>query len=271
MKISDMFRRADDAFRRGVIEVLAQELMREVQRGGAKPGHLAMRVLRSLGGEFWPVRRQAPRELVDLLGQLWDLLASYSQPERQPLGKAAEIEEQLRRQRGAKLPEIGQVQVPLTQGFQQLPPDHPLVTGDMVPVDSSNVHSVGYDLEHHLLYVRYLDPAGRAGPLYGYHDVRPEEFLDLLDAPSKGTWVWDNLRERGTVAGYRKPYFLAGVTRGYVPRHAVLARVGGQLAEVFRPRTSFVGGRWLESRKPLRVVRVLQPVKPPRTGIAQAG
>lgn len=263
-KHGDLFRWADKALRRGLVDILAQELWKKVSRGGAAPWQLGMETLRLFGREFFPVTRQAPEDVRKALENLWEVLGRYVRPEPSPQTRPAhDVEEDLAARREGRIAQPGTVMVPMYRGVRAMPADHPLVTGDMVPVESSNVHSVGYDLEHRLLYVRYLDAAGRAGPLYGYHDVMPDEFLDFLDAPSKGRWVWDHLRERGTVAGYRKAYFLAGITRGYVPRHAVLAQAAGGLAEVYRPRTAFVGGRWRESRLPLRVVRTLQVVKPP--------
>ncbi len=221
-----------------------------------------MEILRVFGREFFPVTKMAPPELRRALADVWEILSRYAQPEPSPQTRPAhEVEEEQAARREGRKAKPGMVMVPMHRGVQAMPADHPLVTGDMVSVDSSNVHTIGYDLEHHLLYVRYLDAAGRAGPLYGYHDVTPDEFLDFLDAPSKGQWVWSHLRERGTVAGYKKPYFLAGIARGYVPRHAVLGAWDGQLAELYRPRTAFVGGRWRTSPMPLRVVRVLKVVK----------
>lgn len=273
-KHGDLFRWADKALRRGLVDIVAHELWRKVSRGGSAPWQLGMEMLRVFGRELFPATKQAPPELRQALENVWDILSRYARPEPSPQTRPAhEAEEELAARREGRAAPPGMVMVPMYRGVQAMPVDHPLVTGDMVPVDSSNVHSIGYDLEHHLLYVRYLDSGGRAGPLYGYHDVTPDEFLRFLDAPSKGRWVWSNLRERGTIAGYRKPYFLAGITRGYVPRHAVLAQAaGGVLAEVFRPRTAYVGGRWRESRLPLHVARVLQVVKPQGPGrVSRAG
>jgi len=141
--------------------------------------------------------------------------------------------------------------------------DHPIVTGEMLPAVSSNVHSYGYDIESTYLYVRFLGhvrgSAARAGPgpLYRYRDVTPEEFLTLMAADSKGSWVWDNLRIRGTVSGHQKDYELVGVTGGYVPRKATVRvdpMTGGLQEWFIRRRVRDIsGGGWLESPLPSEV------------------
>lgn len=54
---------------------------------------------------------------------------------------------------------------------------------DMIPVDSSNIESVGYDASGRELYVRFL-----AGRTYVYSDVPAELYEELLRAPSKGSF-----------------------------------------------------------------------------------
>ncbi|NQU36714.1 MAG: KTSC domain-containing protein [Actinobacteria bacterium] len=142
--------------------------------------------------------------------------------------------------------------LPDPSGNLRVPVDHPAVTGDFVSVDSSNVHSIAYDAENALLYVRYLAPAQRKekrtrpGALYQYKDITPRQFDAFVRSSSKGGWVWDELRIRGTVAGYRKPYSLVGVMNGYVPRQATIMP-GGQ--EWFIKRNLYVGkGQWLQSQ-----------------------
>lgn len=107
----------------------------------------------------------------------------------------------------------------------------PLVTGEMVLVESSNVHSIGYiwndaDPGRGTLKVRFLDkrkngPASGRGAMYYYFDVHPTLFQAFQKAASKGKWVWDNLRIRGTVSGHQKRYQLMSLASdGYVPRQA---------------------------------------------------
>ena len=68
---------------------------------------------------------------------------------------------------------------------------------------SSNVRAFQYDGQDERLVIEYKD-----GSFYAYHPVRFDMAVALYDAPSKGTWVWDHLRVRGTVFGYQVPYEL---------------------------------------------------------------
>lgn len=141
-------------------------------------------------------------------------------------------------------------------GFRNFPPDHPIITGDMQPTpDSSNVHSFGYDLDSHSLYVRFQDkPDGGAGPIYRYFNCPPELFLSFLKAGSAGKFVWDRLRIRGTVSGHQLDYALVGIQKKYVPRKATLTAAG----EAFIPRSVFTDrGNRLESKAGYKLVRPL--------------
>lgn len=257
MRVNDLFRQADDAFREALIRAVAGELNRRRKSSGPQPAGVFLTLVSRLGARL-DRKLRIPSRVLRAVEDLWSALESPKEPDQhQRTGRAADVARQTEQRRTSRLIPGAGVNVPMVG---QVPADHPLVTGEMVPVESSNVHSIGYDLDRAMLYVRYLDDGVSAGPLYGYHDVTPSEFLQFLDAASKGRWVWDRLRERGTIAGYKKPYFLAGVTRGHIPRHAVLANIGGQLAEVFRPRQVMLNNRWRESQAPLKVVRVLQVV-----------
>jgi hypothetical protein len=59
------------------------------------------------------------------------------------------------------------------------------------PVASSNVHSVGYKVETHTLFVRFKDAKspGEWGSKYAYLGVPSHLYLDLLRAASKGTFL----------------------------------------------------------------------------------
>ena len=146
------------------------------------------------------------------------------------------------------------VDLPTMRGTRRFRVDHPAVTGEMVVAQSSNVHSYGYDAEHGYLYVRFLDSLADGsrsgpGPLYRYSGVDPNEFGALHRAGSKGNWIWDHLRIRGTVSGHKKDYELVGIVRGYVPRKAVLDPAYGGEAYIKR-RVLTSRGRWLESQRP---------------------
>jgi hypothetical protein len=110
-------------------------------------------------------------------------------------------------------------------------PSDPILTGEMVEVESSNVHSIGFlwndaDPMKGTLKIRFLQAKrGNAkikvpGPLYFYSGVHPDVFTAFRAAASKGTFVWDRIRIRGTVSGHRYHYELKGIAQGYVPRKA---------------------------------------------------
>ncbi|MCP4535788.1 MAG: KTSC domain-containing protein [Chloroflexi bacterium] len=146
------------------------------------------------------------------------------------------------------------IPLPMASGRnRQFPPDHPIVTGEMVKADSSNVWEYGYDIENAYLYMRfkYQHPTtgqkmNGPGSLYRYMNVEPEMFLRLHKASSKGKWLWKEIRT-DTHSGHLKSYELVGITGGYVPRMAVARSTG----EYFEPRTiRTIGGKWLTSQKP---------------------
>ena len=77
--------------------------------------------------------------------------------------------------------------------------------GQWLPVKSSNVAAIQYDGERSRLQIEFLDK-GKGPGFYGYDDVSIREAEFLARSGSKGGWVWDNLRVRGTVFGWKKPY-----------------------------------------------------------------
>ena len=137
-----------------------------------------------------------------------------------------------------------QVEMRLGGRVRRYPRNHPIVTGEMIPATSSNVHSFGFQWnfaspEDGTLLVRYLGKRPRGersgpGPIYEYLKVHPDVFSRMLIANSKGSFVWDELRIRGTISGHQYAYRLAGLgmLSRYVPR--IAARVGTQ--EMFLPR-----------------------------------
>ena len=76
-----------------------------------------------------------------------------------------------------------------------------LVHGKWLNVISSNVHKVKYDREEKTLYIGYLNRS-----VYWYSPISTAQAQDILLTPSKGGWVWDHLRIRGTARGYKVPY-----------------------------------------------------------------
>ena len=147
--------------------------------------------------------------------------------------------------------------------------DHPAITGQMVPVRSSNVHSIGFqmNLKNPLastLFVKYLQKFGNgtakgSGPTYGYKNVHPKLFQEFLAANSKGGFVWDRLRVRGTVAGSQYEYYLDSISRGYVPRRAVI--INGIQHLKRRKRVEQKSGRTVVSQLRDKVIGPYSPRK----------
>lgn len=80
---------------------------------------------------------------------------------------------------------------------------------------SSNVSAIRYDPKDNYLEIGYKN-----GGWYGYHDVTSREARSLYGASSKGSWVWDHLRVKGTVFGYQKPYaYIGSLSQGYEPKY----------------------------------------------------
>ena len=202
----------------------------------AKQLQQAMELIRAFGGEVIPgagwgsvedVRRgiEAAQRRLEQLG--YPLAATQGPLLRQPQ------------------PEPGRttIDVPMGRGdvFRRVPATHPLLTGEMVAAyNSSNVDEFGYDSDTATLYVRFQLPhdkglRGGSGSLYAYYGVTPAEFLALYATRGRGngvegdstpgTWVWEHLRERGTVSGHKKDYRLAGIVNNYVPRKATVRAV----------------------------------------------
>lgn len=68
---------------------------------------------------------------------------------------------------------------------------------------SSNVRRIQYSIQKAELYVTFKDQS-----VYVYFNIFVQEARSLYQSGSKGGWVWDNLRVRGTKLGHRKDYAL---------------------------------------------------------------
>jgi len=60
---------------------------------------------------------------------------------------------------------------------------------EMTPVDSSNVESVGYDKDSQNVFVSFLN-----GSIYVYKGVAENEFENLRDAASVGSYLHRNFK-----------------------------------------------------------------------------
>lgn len=163
---------------------------------------------------------------------------------------------------------ITQPRMPFGTPIRGYPEDDPVMTGEMIPVRSSNVHSIGYRWNRQVpsqgtLIVRFLDKSGGTtapGPTYAYYDVHPQVFQAFRRAASKGKFVWDRLRIRGTVTGHQYAYRLIGLAKsGYVPRQAT--RYGNN--EYFLQRqVRSVQGQTYSSSRPDELVGAVSPQRP---------
>lgn len=196
----------------------------------------AIQLLQSFGYEVLgpPGRKQDPEQLERSLSAARAFLERHGESAPAPKPATPTVEQPAPPAQGNS----SRIDVVLANGaVRRFPKDHPIVTGKFVNCHSSNVHSYAYNYLDWTLYVRFLGGEGEhrhgPGPLYQYSHVPPELFLTLLNAGSKGDWVWDNLRIRGTVSGHQHDYRLVGIVGSYVPRKATYTPAG----EWFIPRT----------------------------------
>jgi hypothetical protein len=66
-----------------------------------------------------------------------------------------------------------------------------------ITVDSSNVEAGAYDFVENIMFIRFLAKGNRPSYTYYYPAVQPQEWMDFLQAGSKGKWVWGVLRSDG--------------------------------------------------------------------------
>lgn len=158
---------------------------------------------------------------------------------------------------------------------------------------SSNVWSYGYDPQKSTIYVAYLAPQldrskvshhpsgslrvetgahqgkrNAPGATYAYLDVPARVFRRMQSAASKGKFIWDELRIRGTIYGHQYRYMLvAGApTEGgvYVPRKAT--KKGLRFRSVAAPgkgRRSAFAASMVEKIGSVRSVRSVRSVPAP--------
>jgi hypothetical protein len=96
-----------------------------------------------------------------------------------------------------------------------------LFGGSIIPVASSNVGAVQYDAENRIMRVQFLKTALP----FAYSDVSLAEAESFISSASKGQWVWDNLRVRGSSTRHKKPF--AQMAHGLVaPSHGNAGPLG---------------------------------------------
>lgn len=243
------------------------ELLGMIAAGGGAPSvaqaaRMATKLMQAMGHEVTPAR--AKRRLQKPLLAAKDLMNALGEEPQEYPPEDEQAENPPRTPRS----EVR------SGGMGGLPPNHPVNTGEMQPApESSNVYSFGYNSDSGNLYVRFRDDkTGGPGSLYRYSDTTPQEFVGMMAAASKGGWVWDHLRIRGTLTGHHKDYALVGIVGGYVPRKATmgpLIRVGqgwrhmteaehkagvspDYMGAIYDPRTKLTTQRnWVTSIRPL--------------------
>ena len=67
-----------------------------------------------------------------------------------------------------------------------------------IPVDSSNLKSIGYDPNEQILEVEF-----KGNVVWQYRNVPLNVWLELESAPSKGKYFQSQIRERFASTGYR--------------------------------------------------------------------
>lgn len=72
---------------------------------------------------------------------------------------------------------------------------------ELLTVNSSNVANAQYFLDSRQMAVEFLN-----GGAYLYNNVTEDEAIAFASAQSKGVWVWDYLRVRGSKTAHRKPF-----------------------------------------------------------------
>lgn len=82
---------------------------------------------------------------------------------------------------------------------------------ELLFVHSSNVGAVQYFPEVEKMMVEFLGSGmkGKSGgktSAYLYSNVTIDEAISLAQAQSKGIWIWDNFRVRGSKTAHKKPY-----------------------------------------------------------------
>ena len=77
---------------------------------------------------------------------------------------------------------------------------------------SSNVQAIAYDITRNVLHVQYQN-----GRWYAYGNFSKQEAQTAWAAPSKGVYLWDAVRIRGTKHGHKKPVTKDSPPPSYLP------------------------------------------------------
>lgn len=134
-------------------------------------------------------------------------------------------------------------------------PENAFLAGEVLYTpQSSNVHAIQYMNSESILIIGYGGKPKQPGVTwYGYNPIQPEHALEFFRVSSKGGKVWDDLRIRGTVFGYKVDYWIMDGPSTHVPlwhragdesisRHGAIPK-SGEPFEGYHPATNYAGAK----------------------------
>ncbi len=75
---------------------------------------------------------------------------------------------------------------------------------NLTPVESSQIHAVGYDAATQKLQLQFYKKGREPGSIYEYDNVQPKHYEALMGAPSIGSWFSNNIKNNPAMFPYRK-------------------------------------------------------------------
>lgn len=86
---------------------------------------------------------------------------------------------------------------------------------------SSNVWALQYDRTHNSLFIQYMAGSGRKkhgpGIWFQYLNVSLAEAKLIYNAASKGVFIWQNIRVKGSQTAHKKPFIKGASPPPYLP------------------------------------------------------
>lgn len=233
----------------------------------------AVQLLKEFGFDIKrPAGKSKDRDVSKLLDELPEILEEAEEAATKPKDTRALPSPRSRRPDVRRAPpEVPEI-VPATPRVRGPIPADQYMSAFVETRDSSNVYGFQYDYVQQILYITYKAPgppvrfknaktkdgkpyrlrirAQKRGAMYAYGGAKspvPESVFQGLDrARSKGTFVWDNIRQRGTIYGHQYPYrlvqgYVQAGRQTYIPRKATQ---GGYRQRALVPR----GGTWQDAQ-----------------------
>jgi len=244
--LQDLIRIAQRTGNKRQVTQLRGILQRILGNVTAKVAHQAMSQALAKSGRLKRVTRRhgSGRDYAKAIKQdmtaAQQLIQSLQAPDAPPPveRKTRPQQQTVQRRSGAPMPSntellpSGEIRVKTGSFQRDYKLSDPVITGKWIGVQSSNVRSISFNFNFKqphksILYVQFLgtDANGKRaghGPLYEYYDIHPDKFKAFAKASSKGGWIWDELRVRGSAVQHKVKYGLKGIVEGYVPRRATI-------------------------------------------------